>query len=222
MLTNTANTFEWNRGYSIMELDDAIRGRRSVRSYAAEVVPKELIREILEAATWAPSAKNGQQWRFTVLTGASKKKLTDLFRSELQSLSSKIGEKPMGSSLSTCRIMEQASVLVMVWNASGGRTEGVVRAVESSEDDLRARSKMFGHKAELQSVAAAIQNMCLKAYSLGLGSLWIADIYYAADTLTRHLGKPWELVAAVTLGWPAATPNSPPRMTVEEVTEFSN
>ncbi len=184
---------------------------------------KELIHEILEAATWAPSAKNGQQWRFTVLKDASKKRLTDLFRSELQTLSSKIGEKQMGSSLSSCRIMEQAPVLVMVWTASGGRTQGAVRAlVAAPADDMRARAQALGHKAELQSVAAAIQNMLLKAYSVGLGSLWIADIYYAVDALTRHLGKPWELIAAVTLGWPAATPGPPVKMTVEEVTEFVN
>jgi len=206
-----------------MELDDAIKGRRSIRSYDAKAVPKELIHEVLEAATWAPSAKNGQQWRFTVLTGDSKKRLTDLFRCELQPLSLRIGERAMGSSLSTCRIMEQAPVLIMVWNVSGRGVEEAVRAAERAPlDDVRARARMFGHKAELQGVAAAIQNMLLKAYSLGLGSLWIGDIYYAVDALTRHLGKSWELVAAVTLGWPAATPKPHVKMTVEEVTEFVN
>lgn len=206
-----------------MQLDDAIRGRRSIRSYDGKAVPKETVHEVLEAATWAPSAKNGQQWRFTVLTGASKKGLTDLFRSELQALSLRIGERAMGSSLSTCRIMEQAPVLVMVWNMSRGGVEEVVRAAEQAPlEDNRARARMFGHKAQLQSVAAAIQNMLLKAYSLGLGSLWIGDIYYAVDALTRHLAKPWELVAAVTLGWPAVTPKPRAKMTVEEVTEFLN
>ena len=44
--------------------------------------------------------------------------------------------------------------------------------------------------AEIQSVAAAIQNMLLMAYSLGLGGLWINNIYYALDALERHLDKP--------------------------------
>lgn len=119
--------------------------------------------------------------------------------------------------------MEQAPVLVMVWNASGGRTQEAVRAVATAPaNDMRARVQTFGRKVELQSVAAAIQNMLLKAYSVGLGSLWIGDIYYAVDALTMHLGKPWELVAAVTLGWPAATPAPRAKMTVEEVTEFVN
>jgi nitroreductase len=180
-----------------MELEEAIKGRRSIRRYRDQPVPVELVRQVLEAGTWAPSAKNGQQWRFTVLTGAAKKRLTDLFRSELETLEEKIGRVHMGSSLSSCGIMERAPVLIMVWNA-GKR----------------------GWDSEAHSVSAAIQNMLLRAFGLGLGSLWIADIYYAHEQLTRYLGKPWKLMAAVTLGWPTSIPMPPPRKSVEEVSEF--
>jgi nitroreductase len=184
--------------WALIELDDAIKGRRSIRSYEDEPVSMELVLEVLEAGTWAPSAKNGQQWRFTVLTGDAKTRLTGLFRSELQALSAKIGMERMGSSFGSCKAMEEAPVLVMVWNANKLRT------LEESS---------------LQSVAA-IQNMLLRAYSLGLGSLWICDVYYASDALTKHLGKPWTLVAAVALGWPAQSPEPRPRKSVEEVSEF--
>jgi nitroreductase len=180
-----------------MDLDEAIQGRRSIRSYEDRPVPMELIREVLEAGTWAPSAKNGQQWRFTVLAGASKKRLTDLFRSELEALKVKIGMVQMGSSFGSCGIMERAPVLIMVWNAGD-----------------------HGWETEAHSVAAAIQNMLLKAHGLGLGSLWIGDIYYTKEALERHLGKPWKLMAAVTLGWPESTPSPPSKKPVEEVSEF--
>jgi nitroreductase len=182
-----------------MEINEAVRGRRSVRKYLDKPVPIETVREILEAGTWAPSAKNGQQWRFTVLTGPSKKELTTLFRHELEKLSAKIGMARMGSSFNSCRIMEEAPVLIMVWDSNETK-----RLVESS----------------LQSVAAAIQNMLLKAHSVGLGSLWICDVYYATKALTKHLGKPWKLVAAVTLGWPAEAPTPKLRKSVDEVSEF--
>jgi len=180
-----------------MELDDAIEGRRSIRKYAAKSVPIELVHEVLEAGTWAPSSKNQQQWRFTVLTGEAKKKLTTFFRSELEGLSAKIGKEQMGSSFESCRIMEEAPVLIIVWNSHELRT-----------------------LPSLQSVSAAIQNMLLKAYSLGLGSLWICDVHFASGALALHLKKPWELVAAITLGWPASNPKPPPRKTVEQVSEF--
>jgi nitroreductase len=181
-----------------MELDQALKGRRSIRRYLDKDVPKDLVRQVIEAATFAPSAKNGQQWRFTVLMGEAKRALTGLFRLELEELLKRIGMGSMGSSLSSCSIMEQAPVVVIVWNA-GER----------------------GWETEIHSVAAAIQNMLLKAYSLGLGSLWIGDIFYCTDALKRHLKKPWKLTAAVALGWPAETPKPRPRKTIDEVAEFS-
>jgi len=73
---------------------------------------------------------------------------------------------------------------------------------------------------EEHSVAAAVQNMLLKAHSLRLGSLWIADVYYALDALAKHLGKKWKLIAAVATGWPAETPKPRSKLTIDEVAEF--
>ena len=181
----------------LLDLDQALRRRRSIRSYLDKDVSEKLIRQIIEAATFAPSAKNGQQWRFTVLTSNAKRELTNLFRRKLEIVSKKMGRENMGSSFSSCSIMEKAPVVIMVWNAG-----------------------KMGWETEVHSVAAAIQNMLLKAYSLGLGTLWIGDIFYTPDALKQHLGKPWKLMAAVTLGWPAHDPKPPPRKSVDEVTEF--
>jgi nitroreductase len=45
----------------LVEVDAAIEGRRSIRKCANKPVPIELVREVLEAGMWVPSAKNGQQ-----------------------------------------------------------------------------------------------------------------------------------------------------------------
>jgi len=50
-----------------MELEKAIRGRRSIREYTAEDVPQKLIDEALELASWAPSAGNLQSRDFIVI-----------------------------------------------------------------------------------------------------------------------------------------------------------
>lgn len=44
-----------------------IRTRRSVRSFTNERIPDEAVREIVEAAVYAPSAMNQQSWHFTVV-----------------------------------------------------------------------------------------------------------------------------------------------------------
>lgn len=45
-----------------MDLDEVLKGRRSVRSYLDKDVPEKLVRQVIETATFAPSAKNDQQW----------------------------------------------------------------------------------------------------------------------------------------------------------------
>lgn len=51
-----------------MDVLEAIKSRRSVREYAGKEVGADLIREVLEAARWAPSGKNNQPWKFTPVT----------------------------------------------------------------------------------------------------------------------------------------------------------
>jgi nitroreductase len=50
-----------------MELDDAIRTRRTHKVYGAEAVPRETLEELLELARWAPNHNLTNPWRFRVL-----------------------------------------------------------------------------------------------------------------------------------------------------------
>ena len=52
-----------------MEFDDVVLGRRSIRGYKPDTVPRALIEEILTLAMRAPSSMNTQPWQFYVLTG---------------------------------------------------------------------------------------------------------------------------------------------------------
>ena len=70
----------------------------------------------------------------------------------------------------------------------------------------------------IQSIGAAIQNICLTAHALGLGSLWIADVLYAYEELEAWLGQDTQMVAAVSLGYPADNPVIFSRKPLAEVT----
>ena len=50
-----------------MDLLEAISGRRSVRDYTSQRPDDSIIAQLLTAAVNAPSARNGQPWRFTVV-----------------------------------------------------------------------------------------------------------------------------------------------------------
>lgn len=176
----------------MMSIDEAIKGRRSVRTYKSDEVGEDLVREIIDAATFAPSAKNGQQWRFTVLTGESKDKFTDMYRSELGKLTFDVG-----SSYGSCTMMEEAPVVIVVWNTNER-----------------------GWTTEVHSVSAAIQNLLLKAHSLGLGTCWIGDIFYTYEAIMEYFKKPWKLLATITVGWSDVKPGPRPKLSVDDVTEF--
>jgi nitroreductase len=52
-----------------MDFDDVILGRRSIRGYKPDPVPRGLIEEIIMLAMRAPSSMNVQPWNFYVITG---------------------------------------------------------------------------------------------------------------------------------------------------------
>jgi nitroreductase len=57
-----------------MELDSAIRGRRSIRKYRQEEIADDVIEDILDLARHAPSSMDGQPWQFIVVRDAQTKK----------------------------------------------------------------------------------------------------------------------------------------------------
>ena len=60
-----------------MHVDDAIRGRRTHKSFEPEPVPRELLDELLELARWAPNHHLTQPWRFRVLGPHSLERLKE-------------------------------------------------------------------------------------------------------------------------------------------------
>lgn len=65
------------------ETMQAILNRRSIRSYMEKPIPKEELDQIVKAALYAPSGKNLQTWRFTVVTDKEK----------IRKLAAMVGEK---------------------------------------------------------------------------------------------------------------------------------
>lgn len=51
-----------------MIVKEAVKKRRSVRSYSEEELPKETVEEIMNVARLAPSASNSQDWHFVLVS----------------------------------------------------------------------------------------------------------------------------------------------------------
>lgn len=57
------------------QIDQIIRSRRSIRAFTSQAVDNELLKKILETASYAPSGTNTQPWKVYVVTGETKDKI---------------------------------------------------------------------------------------------------------------------------------------------------
>jgi nitroreductase len=57
-----------------MELEEAIKGRRSIRAFKPQDVPEETVEKLIDAAMHAPSAGNTQPWEFVIARKPDTKK----------------------------------------------------------------------------------------------------------------------------------------------------
>lgn len=190
-----------------MDTFEAINKRVSIRKYQDKEIPQEILDQILSAATLSPSGKNKQPWKFYVVRG---EKRAEMIR-EMQKGMDRLGAQGIntGSARYTIRVMEQAPVTILVFNPF-------------SRHPLSPRdvAEVYGDMVDIQSIGAAIQNMLLEATELGLGSLWICDVYFGYEELCAWLGEESELIAAVSLGYADHEPRPRPRKPVDEVTVY--
>jgi len=181
---------------------EAIAARRSIRRFRDEPVPRELTEKVLAAACLAPSGKNRQPWRFVVVEADRRAEMLRAMRQGIER--ARQAGVDLGSSEYTARVMEQAPVTIFVFN-DGFR-------------DGDPDSPMV--TVDVQSIGAAVENMCLAATELGLGTLWICDVFYACEELRQWLGRHEQMVCAVSLGWPDEQPEPRPRRPWQELTEW--
>jgi nitroreductase len=60
-----------------VEVEEAIRSRRTQKAFAREPVPREVLDELLELARWVPNHHLTNPWRFRVLGPAALQRLKD-------------------------------------------------------------------------------------------------------------------------------------------------
>jgi len=195
-----------------MELRDAISGRKSIRDFKDEPVPRELLDKILEAAVKAPSNSNRQPWEFMVVTGEKLKELVAGIDAAIKSGSKSRRElltrddKWPAPAPGAARANELMKGLV-----EAARSAGVAPA-----EFIRSNFFFFGAPCvvvvlmdkgygtgSLVSVGAAIENLLLAAHDLGLGSCWMMMPLEFSDAFRSLFSIPESkyLVSAVAIGY---------------------
>ncbi|UGB29987.1 nitroreductase family protein [Metabacillus sp. B2-18] len=188
-----------------MDVLSAIATRRSIGKVKEDPVPSELIHQILEAGTWAPSHFRTEPWRFFVLTGDARKALGKT----LASLVEKTLEDP-NSEESQKRLEREenkplrAPVIIAV-------------AVEPTTANKRVMMK-----EEVAAVCAAVQNMLLTAHALGLGAIWrTGESCYSNEVKELFtLSSESEMVGLLYIGYPDMKEMTGKRQAVSAVTTW--
>ena len=174
-----------------MELNEAIRKRRSVRKYTDYRVTDEEIREVLEAARLAPSWANTQVWEFIVVRDP------DLIRAVAATY----------SELNPARkCSDNASALIVACAKKG------VSGCKGGGEDVTKYSNWY-----MFDLGLAVQNLCLKAHELGLGTVIVGYLDHDKCKALLALPDEYEAVAVLPIGRPAvAGKEGPPRRALRE------
>lgn len=175
-----------------------LRARRSLRRYRDCPVPAAAIEQLLEAATWAPSAHNRQPWRFVIMQEpAVKSRLAQAMgtrlRADLQAdgLPEPLIAADLARSYSR---LSQAPLLILLCMS--------LHDMDAYPDQRR---RHFEATMAQQSTAMAGQNLLLMAHALGLGACWVCAPLFCQDTVAATLDLPedWQPQSLITCGYPA-------------------
>jgi nitroreductase len=212
----------------IEELEEIIKGRRSIRKWKEDRISEDLLRKAVELATWAPNGGNFQGWKFITVT---KRELIVRMADAVQSVADKITSWPEAShwKQDAARMRERASYFR---NASACIAV-FIRQYESVADRILAGREPSDPEAKhirefrrsaptgIQSAAAAITTLLLVFHTMGLGAVWLAAPLIAKRKIEEMLSMPegMNLVSLVAVGHPDENPQKD-RKPVSEVMEF--
>ena len=164
---------------SMMEI---IKARKSIRAYKDKALPKDIVNSILEAAKYAPTARNAQELEYKVITGKS---LIEKCNAGIAAAVQAEGIPLKGPPGAKPNFFYSAPLLILV---------------TAPKDNPWA----------LVDAGLAAQNIMLYATSIDLGSVFIGMARFIEKDKnllkTLHIADNMAIVAAVICGYPAENP----------------
>jgi nitroreductase len=193
------------------ELWDVMSTARTIRRFTNEPVDDATLARCLQAATWAPSGANAQQWRFVVLRSP-----------ELRAVVAEAATQAL-------EVIEPVYGMTRPADDDDGRRARTNRATYELHDRAGEYTSVlftqvrFPQASELLlggSIFPAMQNFLLAARALGLGACLTSWASYGGESLLREaVGVPdnWMLAGHVVVGWPRGKHGPVRRRPLQEV-----
>ncbi len=177
-----------------MTAKECITGRRSIRQFTDQPVSHELLAQIVETASYAPSWKHTQIVRYIAVEGEKKAALA----------------KCTSTFPNNGAIMENAPMVIAVT---------IIKGRSGFERDGSYTTER-GDSWQMFDAGVASEAFCLAAYEQGLGTviLGIFDQKEAAELL--QIPDDRDLIALIPVGFPAEAPVAPRRKPVEDLLSY--
>ncbi len=201
-----------------MHFDDVILGRRSIRGYKPDPVPRALIEEVLTLAMRAPSSMNTQPYHFYVLTGAALDRIRAGNTERMVAGVPHSREFRTGEAFAGRHRERQIGVAKQLFAAMGiarddkdARQDWVLRGFRQFDAPVcviitydRDLAGSDDTAFDCGAVATALVNA---AWSRGLGAVINSQGIMQSPVVRDHAGIPDDqvIMKSIALGWPDET-----------------
>ena len=168
----------------LREFGEVLRGRRTINLFLQSAVPGKLVRDAIEAATWAPNHHVTEPWHFYLMGKQAIAACLDLVR---ELTTAKKGAKA-------------GDFKAKSWSEKPG---WLVVTCRNSEDALMQTE-------DLAACAAAVQNLMLYLWKAGVGSKWTTGDITRDARFRKIVGIDAEkesVVGLIWYGYPKLTPS---------------
>ncbi len=190
-MANKAPSFETE---ALREFGEVLKGRRTINLYLQTSVPEQLVRDAIEAATWAPNHHVTEPWRFLMMGPQTIARTIERVR----------------VTLAEQKGQELADFKARSWAEKPGWLTVTCRR---SEDTLKERE-------DYAACSVAVQNFMLYLWKAGVGSKWTSGGITRDPEFFDILGvNPEEefVVGMIWYGYPKVTPTQS-RTAADDVT----
>jgi nitroreductase len=200
-----------------------LRGRRSVRTFRGDPVPRTVLERLFEAAIGAPSSTNRQPWRFAAVTAtATRAAIAQAVHCRCEEMKAIIRRGHHADDFGAYGDFfwePLAAAPVIVVPQYRAYPDLIADLIASGGGDPRTFHTAGSMQAELCSTSAAVMNLLNQAHAEGLGACWMAGPMVARDEIGALLGiaEPWRMVGAIALGVPDRLPERQPRKPIDKI-----
>jgi nitroreductase len=200
-----------------MEITEAIRTRRSIRSYRPEPVPVEVLKEIIETCQWAGSFMNTQPWEFAVLGGEVMKEWKRCLVRQFEA--NELGEReiypemPLPEPYAQRAEAFRANIDNLMFppgteNLEEKRHEYTISGIQVRDAPnaiaVATEKRFVNSTLPMIAVGIIVQSVCLAAMSYGLGTCVMGRPVENPRMLREMLGIPESkaIPCVIAIGYP--------------------